>query len=73
MAEATVIRQKYLALRGVLDERPRRVWAAAEARPTGRGVFSVVLRATGMSLRTLAQEIRELDSGKKCSPVRPYL
>ena len=73
MAEATVIRQKYLALRGVLDERARRLWTAAEARATGRGVFSVVLRATGMSLKTRAQGIRELDSGEKLSPVRPCL
>ena len=67
MPDVTVIRQKYLALRGVLDERARLSWAAAEGRAAGRGGFSAVLRATGMSLMTLAQGTRELDSGEKLS------
>ena len=65
MSDVAVIRQKYLALRDVLDERARRLWAATEARAAGRGGFTAVVKATGMSSKTLARGIRELDSGEK--------
>ncbi|MCH8965121.1 MAG: ISAzo13 family transposase [Planctomycetes bacterium] len=65
MSDVAVIRQKYLALRDVLDERARRLWAASEARAAGRGGFTAVVKATGMSSKTLARGIRELDSGEK--------
>ncbi len=60
-----MIRQKYLALRDALDERARRLWAATEARAAGRGGFTAVVQATGMSSKTLARGMRELDSGEK--------
>jgi hypothetical protein len=62
MSDVVVVRQKYVALRGTLDERARRLWAATEARAFGRGGFGVVRRATGMSSKTLARGLRELDS-----------
>jgi hypothetical protein len=62
MADVAAIRQKYVALRGTLDERTRRLWAAAEVRGLGRGGFAAVKRATGMSSKTLARGLRELDS-----------
>ena len=62
MPDVAVIRQKYLALQDVLDERARRLWAATEARAAGRGGFTAVLQATGMSSKTLARGIGELDS-----------
>ncbi len=65
-----MIREKYLALRGALDERARRLWAATEARAAGRGGFTAVLQATGMSSRTLARGMRELDSGERLPPTR---
>ncbi len=65
-----MIREKYLALRDTLDERARRLWAATEARAAGRGGFTAVLQATGMSSRTLARGLRELDSGEKLPPTR---
>lgn len=65
-----MIREKYLALRDALDERARRLWAATEARAAGRGGFTAVLQATGMSSRTLARGMRELDSGEKLPPTR---
>ncbi len=70
MPDVAVIRQKYLALRGVLDERARRRWAAVEARAAGRGGFTAVLRATGMSSKTLARGMGELDSGEQLSAGR---
>ena len=68
--DVAVIREKYLALREALDERTRRLWAATEARAAGRGGFTAVLRATGMSSRTLARGMHELDSGEKLPPPR---
>ena len=65
-----MIRQKYLALQEAFDERSRRLWAATEARAAGRGGFTAVLQATGMSSKTLARGIRELDSGEKLPPSR---
>ncbi len=65
MPDVAVIRQKYLALQGALDERARRLWAATEARAVGRGGFTAVLQATGMSSRTLARGLCELDSSDK--------
>ncbi|MCH7885631.1 MAG: ISAzo13 family transposase [Planctomycetes bacterium] len=65
MPDVAVIRQKYLALRDALDERARRLWAATEARAAGRGGFTAVLQATGMSSKTLARGIGELDSSDK--------
>jgi len=70
MPGVATIREKYLALRDALDERARRLWAATEARAAGRGGFTAVLQATGMSSRTLARGMRELDSGEKLSPTR---
>jgi hypothetical protein len=70
MVDEAVIREKYLALRSVLDERARRWWAAAEARAAGRGGFARVVRATGMSSKTLATGLRELDAGETLPPGR---
>lgn len=47
-----------------MNERVRRLWAATEARTAGRGGFSAVIRATGMSAQTLTKGIKELDSGE---------
>jgi len=70
MPDVAMIRQKYLALQEAFDERSRRLWAATEARAAGRGGFTAVLQATGMSSKTLARGIRELDSGEKLPPSR---
>jgi Rhodopirellula transposase DDE domain len=59
-SNAELIRRKFLALVGDLDERARRRWAAVEARALGRGGVSVVARATGMSRGTVRAGLREL-------------
>jgi len=53
-----------------MNERGRRLWAAAEARTAGRGGFNALIRATGMSPRTLAKGLKELDSGEVLEPGR---
>ena len=55
------IRQKYLALSPVLDERVRRQWAAAEASTHGWGGITTVSAATGLARNTIAAGLRELE------------
>ena len=62
--ELAVVRKKYRALRGLLDERGRRVWAAAEASSLPRGGISLVAQATGLSRTTIHAGIRELQQHK---------
>jgi len=62
--ELAVVRKKYRVLRDLLDERGRRVWAAAEASSLPRGGISLVAQATGMSRTTIHAGIRELQARK---------
>ncbi len=67
MADAIVVEwisEKYEALRGTLNERARRLWAATEARSLGRGGIAAVIEATGMSSRTVHKGLKELEAGK---------
>ena len=54
------LRTKFAGLRGVMDERRQRLWAATEAKALGRGGISAVERATGVSRRRILVGIREL-------------
>ncbi|MBA3420864.1 MAG: ISAzo13 family transposase [Thermoleophilaceae bacterium] len=54
---------------GELDERRRRLWAAAEARSHGRGGLAAVVRATGMAENTVRAGLRELE-GETLEPGR---
>jgi hypothetical protein len=54
------IEEKYNALRDFLDERTRRLWAAAEARSLPYGGTSVVSSVTGLSRTTILAGINEL-------------
>ena len=64
MIDEQAIGERYRALAGELDERRRRLWAAAEARSHGRGGSAAVARATGMALDTIRKGRRELESGE---------
>jgi transposase len=59
------IGERFRALAGELNERQRRLWAAAEARSCGRGGITATSRATGMHVETIRLGIRELESGEK--------
>ena len=59
--EAIVV-EKYAAIEAVLDERGRRLWAAAEARAIGYGGESLVSAATGLSRVTIRRGREELGS-----------
>jgi len=50
------LRKKFERISGVLDERGRRVWAAAEAEALGYGGQGLVAKATGLARTTLYRE-----------------
>ena len=50
---------KYDALRAVLNERTRRLWAGTEAVAWGRGGIAAVRRVTGLSRNTIVRGLRE--------------
>jgi transposase len=57
-------RFRLLREKGVLDERRRRLWAAAEARSHGYGGIAAVARATGLDQETIRRGVRELESSE---------
>src|SRR6266571_9140493 len=65
MVDERPIRERWLIVRGELDERGRRMWAAAEARSHGRGGIAAVVRATGISEATVRRGIAEVNSGQR--------
>ncbi len=61
MIDEHAIGERYRALAGDLDERQRRLWAAAEARSHGRGGIAAVARASGIAENTIRAGLRELE------------
>jgi hypothetical protein len=57
------LRRKYQALEPLLNERLRRLWAAAEAQEIGWGGVTAVALATGLSQTTISEGIREQQAG----------
>ena len=60
--EATIV-EKYAAVKAFLDERGRRIWAAAESRAIGHGGDALVSDATGLSRPTIRAGRREIENG----------
>ena len=54
------VRQRFAKLKTALNERQRRLWAAAEAKSAGYGGVSLVHRATGISRRAIHIGLKEL-------------
>jgi transposase len=65
MVDESAIRERWLLVRDELDERGRRIWAAAEARSHGRGGIAAVVRATEISEATVRRGIVEVQSGTR--------
>jgi hypothetical protein len=63
MIDHDPIRERFLALSPHLDERGRRMFAAAEARAAGYGGIAAVWRATGIAPSTIGRGLEELASG----------
>jgi len=58
----------FAVLEPMLDERTRRVVAAAEARAVGRGGVTLVARVTGLARSTLRRGINELEAPATAAP-----
>lgn len=56
------LKAKFEALKAVMDERTRCLWAAAEARALGRGGISRVAEATGLTPVTIRAGLQELEA-----------
>jgi Rhodopirellula transposase DDE domain len=63
MIDQNAIRKRFRALSPHLDERGRRMFAAAEAKAAGYGGIAAVFRATGIAPSTIGRGLRELASG----------
>jgi hypothetical protein len=65
------IAEKYEALRDVMDEQMRRLWAATEARALGYGGVSTVARAVGLTRPTITAGMKELGDARRLVPMAP--
>ena len=68
MIDEVAIRRRYEAMRPGLDERERRLLAAAEARTAGYGGVSAVARATGIARSTIDRGLKDLGSLDRVAP-----
>lgn len=60
----TAVVAKYVVLEPLLDERARRLWAAAESRAIGFGGDALVSAATGLARQTIRRGRQELAAGR---------
>ena len=68
MADIAAITARYEALKPLLDERTRRLVAAAESWAIGKGGISLVSRATAISRAVIRQGITELKDPASLAP-----
>lgn len=66
----SIIARKYMVLKGELNERQRRLWAASETLGLGYGGVTLVSQATGLSRTTITQGIKELQNEEPFSEGR---
>ena len=69
MVDASSIRERYAAVGRGLNERSRRLFAAAEARTAGYGGISATARATGIARSTIGRGLKDLDDPDALSGV----
>jgi transposase len=70
VADIAAIKARYQALKPVLDERARRLLAAAESQAIGKGGISIVAKATGISRPVIRQGIADLQDPASLAPGR---
>src|SRR5690349_7292793 len=70
MIDLAPIRARFAAVLSELDERERRLLAAAEARAAGYGGIAAVSEATGLAASTIGRGLRELDEAALRAPGR---
>src|SRR5271154_1874852 len=69
MVNASAIGERFAAVRRSLNERGRRLFAAAEARSAGHGGISAAARATGVARSTIGRGLKDLDDPAALSGV----
>ncbi len=69
MVDVAAIRQRFSAVAPFLNERGRRVVAAAEASAAGYGGIAAVSAATGLAASTVGRGLRELSAPRGIGPV----
>jgi hypothetical protein len=62
MVDVSAIGDRFAAVRCSLNERSRRLFAAAEARTAGYGGISASARATGVARSTIGRGLKDLDA-----------
>jgi Rhodopirellula transposase DDE domain len=62
--------ERWRLLEPELDERRRRLWAAAEASAYGPGGVGALARVTGLAQETVRRGLAELDAGERLEPGR---
>jgi Rhodopirellula transposase DDE domain len=62
MVDASAIRDRFAAVGRTLDERSRRLFAAAEARAAGHGGITATARATGVARSTIGRGLKDLSN-----------
>jgi DDE family transposase len=62
--------ERWRLLEPELDERRRRLWAAAEASAHGPGGVGAVARVTGLAEETVRRGLAELEAGERLEPGR---
>ena len=71
MVDVSAIGDRFAAVRCSLNERGRRLFAAAEARTAGYGGISASARATGVARSTIGRGLKDLDApGTLCGVIR---
>ena len=71
MADASAIRDRFTAVSRDLNERARRLLAAAEARAAGHGGIAATSKATGIARSTIGRGLKDLaDPGSLSGEVR---
>ncbi|MEO7714717.1 MAG: ISAzo13 family transposase, partial [Capsulimonas sp.] len=61
MIDQNAIRARFECVAAHLDERDRRIWAAAEARAAGYGGILAVSQATKVARSTIGRGLKDLD------------
>jgi len=62
MIDEDSLRERKTAILPHLDERQRRLFAAAEARAAGRGGIASVARVTRIAASTIGRGLKDLDA-----------
>jgi hypothetical protein len=64
MIDERALAERWESMKGCLDERQRRLFAASETRSAGRGGLAAVSRVTGLAQTTVRRGLRDLEAGE---------